>query len=623
MRRSRFRRTSRPSVGSAPADPVHVLRGPLDPALLALRMELRPHRRRLWLRRTVRRAFIVAAAIAVAELAVWMLARLVPLELAPAIGAAIPVVGLVALAVAAVRARPSLGQTALAVDHEAGLGDRVSSALELAISEPALAGPRDAGPGADPETSDADEAATHERLVRRQRADAVTALRSTPPVFPPRIARRPALVAVIAGLLLLPAVLLPNPQDATIAQQRQLREESQQQARRIEEIARELESKSGSAKDPRSELARELRELAGQLRDDPAALDANLARLGSIEGDLRAQIDPSNEQRAAALASLSRGLSRASTGRPESNTEGDPEQAAKDIEQAARDVETMTEAEQRDLARDLAALESTASQAGGAAATALREAAQSLGQGDAPAASEALDRLADALRDVETQTSQQRDLATAASGLQDVRRNLADAGRPAGQTASGQQGQGQGSPAPGQSPGQGQGSGSPQPGQSPGQGQGSGSPQPGQSPGQGQGQGQGQNPGQGQGQGALGGGGSNARYLGSGISSGSFRGPVSGNKPSIVGPDLGSVFAPFDRLGRPGDPSYVAGTGGDGQTQAGNQPGQGVDNGSYVPYQDVFTDFYRFAQTSLDRSYVPTSLKDFVRDYFSSLDPSR
>jgi hypothetical protein len=98
---------------------------------------------------------------------------------------------------------------------------------------------------------------------------------------------------------------------------------------------------------------------------------------------------------------------------------------------------------------------------------------------------------------------------------------------------------------------------------------------------------------------------------------------VNGNKPSVVGEDLGSVFAPFDRLGKPGDPSYVSGTGGNGQTQTGNQSGQGVDNGSYVPYQDVFSDFERFAQTTLDRSYVPSSLKDFVRDYFSSLDPSR
>jgi hypothetical protein len=81
------------------------------------------------------------------------------------------------------------------------------------------------------------------------------------------------------------------------------------------------------------------------------------------------------------------------------------------------------------------------------------------------------------------------------------------------------------------------------------------------------------------------------------------------------------VFAPFDRIGKPGDPSYVAGAGGDGQTQQGNQQGQGSNNGSIVPYQQVYKDFYQYALTTLDRSYVPISVKDYVRDYFSSLDP--
>ena len=40
----------------------------------------------------------------------------------------------------------------------------------------------------------------------------------------------------------------------------------------------------------------------------------NLAKLGAIEAALRAQLDPANEQRAAALSALSRGLSRAATG---------------------------------------------------------------------------------------------------------------------------------------------------------------------------------------------------------------------------------------------------------------------------------------------------------------------
>ena len=67
----------------------------------------------------------------------------------------------------------------------------------------------------------------------------------------------------------------------------------------------------------------------------------------------------------------------------------------------------------------------------------------------------------------------------------------------------------------------------------------------------------------------------------------------------------------------------ISGTGGDGQTQQGNQSGQGTNNDTLTPYQQVYADFQRYALTSLDRGYVPLSVKDFVRDYFSSLDPSR
>jgi hypothetical protein len=37
----------------------------------------------------------------------------------------------------------------------------------------------------------------------------------------------------------------------------------------------------------------------------------------------------------------------------------------------------------------------------------------------------------------------------------------------------------------------------------------------------------------------------------------------------------------------------------------------------------VFSDFYSYALTSLDRGYIPLSVRDFVRDYFSSLDPNQ
>ena len=158
FRRPQVRRPSGPAeVAYVPVDPRGAIDGPLDPALLSVRAGLAAHRRRLWIRRIVRRAWLALAAILVAELVLWTVARFVPLEWAPIAGAAIPIVGAVALLVAVVRARPSLGETALAVDMEAHLGDRVSSALELAVGFPASAGPAteaveaEGGPAADAE----------------------------------------------------------------------------------------------------------------------------------------------------------------------------------------------------------------------------------------------------------------------------------------------------------------------------------------------------------------------------------------------------------------------------------------------------------------------------------------
>jgi hypothetical protein len=136
------RRDARPLGGAViPPDPRQHLTGPLDPPLSAVRALLAPHRRRLWLRRIARRAWIAVAAVMIAEALLWTVARFIPLEAAPVIGAAIPLIGALGLLAAAIVARPSLGETALAVDVEAGLGDRVSSALELAVGFPASATP--------------------------------------------------------------------------------------------------------------------------------------------------------------------------------------------------------------------------------------------------------------------------------------------------------------------------------------------------------------------------------------------------------------------------------------------------------------------------------------------------
>ena len=387
----RIRRVEADGVpaGYVPADPRAVLSGPLDPSLLAVRSGLASPRRRLWARRIVRRFWLALAAVFVAELVLWTVARLLPIEWAPQVAVAIPVVGALGLLVAAVQARPSIGETALALDGEAHLGDRVSSALELAV-----AFPESAGPDTTFDAVDESEAAKGDRFVRRQRIDALAALRLAPSsVFRARLSRRPAAVAFVAALLLAPVLLIPNPQAEVIAQQRQVREAAERQADRLDDLARELDSKGVDTQDPRTRLAEELRDLARQLRERPAGLDVNLARLGSIESDVRARIDPATEQRAASLTSLSRSLSRAATGKPDANRDGDPEQTAEDLERLSEELDDKTEQELAELARQLAEQEANASGASGAASQALRDAAQSLAQGDTEGARSALDRL--------------------------------------------------------------------------------------------------------------------------------------------------------------------------------------------------------------------------------------
>ncbi|HEX2626684.1 MAG TPA: hypothetical protein VHL56_07230, partial [Candidatus Limnocylindrales bacterium] len=355
-------RAAQPSTDAfVPVDPRAALAGELHPDLVAIRRLLRPFGRRLWLRRIVRRAWIVVASVGLAELVLWTAARFFPIEIAPTLAAIVGLAGAFVLVALAVVARPSIGETALAVDREAGLGDRSASALALAVAYPDVAGADAVEPADDAASGDLE--AQRRGFVLRQRRDTLAALRATPPnLFRPRLARRPAAIAVLAVFALAPVLLIPNPQNAAIAQAREVREEAKSQAERLEQLAKELEKEGASTNDPRTQLAQQLRDLAKQLREHPDQLDVNLAKLGSIEAALRSQLDPANEQRAAALSALSRGLSRAASGNPQANPEGNTDKAAQDLKDLADKLKDKTPDQLKQLGEQLAGLEGAASQ---------------------------------------------------------------------------------------------------------------------------------------------------------------------------------------------------------------------------------------------------------------------
>src|SRR3990170_2659818 len=319
----------------------------LDPQLLELRRSLGRFRRRVWLRRIVRDGTLILAAVVVAELALAIVARLMPFQWHALSSVAVIAAGAVALLIDAVRVRPTLAQAALAVDSEDALADRVSTALSLATTSPDLASDQ---PTADEGTDS--EPATYARLVRLQRRDALAYLHSADPRglrIP--LPRRQSATTFVAALLLVPALLLPNGQNDILNLREQQRAAAENQAQRLDETATRL-NEGRTAPDPRVDIAQELRRLAQQLRDNPENLQANLARLGSLEDALRSRIDPANEQRAAAITSLSRALSRSSTGN-DSNPQGDPQKTGEDLADLANRIGQMTDEEREALARDL------------------------------------------------------------------------------------------------------------------------------------------------------------------------------------------------------------------------------------------------------------------------------
>jgi hypothetical protein len=65
------------------------------------------------------------------------------------------------------------------------------------------------------------------------------------------------------------------------------------------------------------------------------------------------------------------------------------------------------------------------------------------------------------------------------------------------------------------------------------------------------------------------------------------------------------------------------GQGGTTQQQQGQSALPGVNNPSVVPYEQVYPEYSRAASEALDQGYIPPHLKDYVRDYFSQLEPNR
>lgn len=472
-------------------------------------------------------------------------------------------------------------RAAMRADIDLNLYERLSSALELSQS------------------SDKPGYTFPPVLLQAQQADSLQAARAVSPQrdLPFAWYRRPLITAAVLCALTLVSIFLPNPMDAVLAERRAVAHEANTQAQQIEALSQQLAGEDALLPEEREELERQLEQLAAQLRANPGDLEQALADLARMQQELAERRDPNAAAIQANLENLAQRLQNLA-GLP-----ADPQQEAASAasqalgilaEQLAQQASEMDPEQRQQAAAELGALSAQAALAGDQGlAQALSSLAQALQANNASAIQSSSAQVQQALAQTSQALSAQQALQQAAQQLQQSQQALAQAAQSAAQANANS----------GQKPGQ---SGSP--GQNPGQGQ-NGAPgaQPGSSPGSGQ----------------VGGGGSQANTLPPATSSGQAGRPQ-GNRSGTTGQLDEQVYAPWIRPGSSGEELFIPGQDSNqGQTTSseGSSPSAGAGAQALTSYYDVFYQYYNAANQAIQQGAVPASLADYVREYFSQLEP--
>jgi hypothetical protein len=464
-------------------------------------------------------------------------------------------------------------RTAWRVDQSMAFKERVSSAIIF---------------------QDIEETATNQsketkELILLQRSDALETLRNSTPkqAFKLIWLKRPLALAGILLIASLASIFLPNPMDAVLAERAAVEEAAQAEAEKIEELRQEIAESDQLSEEEREELLRALEELAEQLRENPGDRAEALASLSEAEQDLKDRLNPRTDLKQAALDALETKLSSLAQeiANPEDNNIADLEDA---LEALLSEMENMDPSELGDMSETLQQLAAQAAQAGATSlAEALSDMSQAAQSGDTSEAQAASEEVVEAAEQINSELTDQEAIEQALSQLQQSRQSLSQSGQTAssqsGQTADGQSSQGQQS---------------------------------------GQGQGQGQQPGQGQSSG--GGGGTNADSLPPNTGSGQAGDPQGQAQGGQTGNLDEQIYVPWERMQGENDPLVISGqdTGqGNDQIREQDTPLPGSINPVSVPYQDVYSSYLDTAYETIDQSYIPTGLKDYILEYFSQLEP--
>jgi hypothetical protein len=408
-------------------------------------------------------------------------------------------------------------------------------------------------------------------MAAAQLADTLEAAgRVNPGTALPLRPSRLALVALGALVVALAVTLwLPNPQEAALTERAAVRAAVEEQIGELEAAREQVAGTEGLSEAEREALVQALDEAIAALDEGRAAPDEALAALAQAEQAIAPLQDPG-------AAGVRVGLERAAgemTDSPltrdiaEALAQGDYQVAAQALAAYSEaEGEMLTREEELELARELAQAAEALAASDPALAEQLAQAAEAIERGDIAHAREAIRQAAQQMGAAGERVTRQETVEGTLAQLQEGRAQIAQ--------ASGAQ------PGAGQMPGQG-GAGE-QAAQSGGQ-QGNG--QPGGQP---TGDGQQTQPGH--------------------------------HEDSGTGVPYDEVYVPY-RLEQEGVGVEIDRQGSEGMP-TGDTPFPAPQGGEAgVPYREVYADYAAQAGAALEGSYIPLGMKQYVRDYFSSLEP--
>lgn len=542
-----------------------------------LRDSIRKWSQRARLQRSVALVFFGLACGLGSALIIALASRVFPLiESAPLIVLSV-VLAILGTLVAALfpwarHLRTSPLQWARRFDTEFALQERISTALE--INEGTLTVKNDTV-----------------RVLQQRDASRVGDAVDAKTRMPLRISRRDALVALGFALMLAVAIALPNPQQQILAQREELRKTIAQQIEQLDQAKQTIEQSALSA-DQKKLAMDALEEARRKLSNPNVTPEEAMAAINEAQSTLDALNDEAAQQQAQDLQRAGESLS------PDELTNALANALAnQNFEQAAEQMRNLSgnsngqplndEQSQR-VANQLDQMARSVQNSDQQLAQQLRDAAQQMREGNTAAAKQSLEQAAQAVQKSQQSAAVAQSLNEAQSQADAARRAIADqASRNTQSQYQNQQGQQQGQQSQGSKPGDV----APSQSQSGAQGPSAQSDQQG----------------------------GQASSAASSASGGQPQGDA--QKSNDSGSDS-SVYAP-NRIGADGKQVVLPDSQGQIAPNPNGNPSTAPGGNSDVPYEQVYGDYAKAADDAMQAGEVPAERREYVRDYFSSLDPNQ